>query len=618
MATFQTVRSDVNRLIATLAIGIVISGCTAVPQWSADDPRRHGAANGSTKAVSAVTEATVTVPAAKVAAVTASEVTESATTGSADTASAVSESSVHPVSAESEPVRTMAVAEDAPQSEAAVSADVPRHGPAQAESQLDADVKLASHTEIELSQLQLSPPASRPIIPPLPAPEPQLHHLQLRDVVASIHSTYPLLEAAYQEQWIALGNRLSAQGAFDTKLKGASENQPLGFYENYRHRIGFNQPVYHGGEVFGGYRIGRGEFEPWYKERQTKEGGEFKAGAVVPLLRNREIDERRAELWRADYDLQRANPEIRAQLIQFVRDGSITYWDWVAAGRKYEIGRQALELAQQRNDQLRRRVEVGDLDPPVLQDNLRAIAQREAKLIDLRRKLQQAGVKLSLFYRQLNGQPMIPVRSQLTDFPEPRTIDELQLASDIALAFSQRPELAILDATASRVNVDLAEARNNMLPSVDAQLTGSQDVGYEASKKRDKAQFELEASLFLDVPLQRRKARGKSHAALAKLRQLTAKRRFTEDKIRAELQSAYAALTAALERLEKARESRRLADYMADVERRRFQLGESDLLAVVLREQSAIEAAEAEVDALLEYFAAHADYDAAMARDWPE
>ena len=57
---------------------------------------------------------------------------------------------------------------------------------------------------------------------------------------------------------------------------------------------------------------------------------------------------------------------------------------------------------------------------------------------------------------------------------------------------------------------------------------------------------------------------------------------------------------------------------MADVERRKFELGQSDLLPVVLREQYAIEAAESEVDALLEYFLAKADYDAAMARDHPQ
>lgn len=453
----------------------------------------------------------------------------------------------------------------------------------------------------------------------LPVPEPdQSTSLSVVDVAASIHSTFPLLEAAWQQREIAAGNQTAAWGAFDTKLKAASENGPLGFYETYRNTAGFARPTFRGGEIFGGYRVGRGDFQPWYLERQTNDGGELKAGMKMPLLRNREIDARRAELWRADYDRQRAEPEIRLQLILFVRDGSIAYWKWVAAGRQYEIGKRALQFAEQRNAQLKRKVDLGDVDPPVLQDNLRTIAQREAKLIDLQRKLQQAGIKLSLFYRTSDGQPLVPDESRLVDFPEPIADAESDIETDVAVAIGERPELAALDALTLRVDVDLAEAQNDLLPSVDAQIVGSQDVGLPTSKKRDKSQFELEAGVFVEVPLQRRKARGKSQAAQGKLIQLAAKRRFTENKIRAEIQSARAALRAAFDRLAKARESKRLAEYMADVERRKFNLGQSDLLSVFLREQLAIEAAQAEVEALLEYFIAKADYDAAMARDWPE
>jgi len=454
----------------------------------------------------------------------------------------------------------------------------------------------------------------------LPAPEPSSpsNPISVTDVAESIHSTFPLLEAAYQENQIAAGKQLAAWGGFDTKLKGASENGPVGFYETYRHRAGLSQPIYRGGEVFGGYRIGRGEFQPWYLERQTNEGGEFKAGVSVPLLRNRRIDARRAELWRATYDRQRAEPEIRAQLILFVRDGSIAYWQWIAAGRKYEIGKQALELAERRNAGLKREVDEGETDPPVLQDNLRAIAQRQAKLIDLQRKLQQAAIKLSLFLRSPDGMPLVPEESSIGDFPQPSEISDSQVDGDVVVALSQRPELAVLDALARRVDVDLAEARNDMLPTVDAQIVGSQDVGAPTSSKRDKSPFELEAGVFVELPVQRRKARGKMLAARAKLTQLAAKRRFTEDKIKAEIQAAYAALTAAFNRLVQARESKRLAIYMAEVEQTKFEKGGEDLLSVVLREQQAIEAAQAEVDALLEYHSAKADYNAAMARDWPE
>ncbi|WP_218934189.1 TolC family protein [Rosistilla ulvae] len=454
---------------------------------------------------------------------------------------------------------------------------------------------------------------------PLAAPEPDVvAPVSLIEVVASIHATFPLLEVAYQDYQIAAGKQTAAWGAFDTKLKASSENGPLGYYETYRNGAGFEQPVYRGGEVFGGYRIGRGEFQPWYLERQTNDGGEFKAGFNVPLLKDRQIDARRAELWRANYDRQLALPEIRSQLIQFVRDGSVTYWSWVAATQQYKIGEQALALATTRNQQLKRKVDLGDIDPPVLQDNLRAIAQREAKLIDMQRKQHQTAVKLSLFYRTPDGMPIVVDDSIEVAFPMPTAVVRERFETDVAQALLQRPEFAALNLQARRAGVDLSEGRNDALPTIDAQLIGSQDVGAPTSSKRDKSPFELEAGLFVEVPAQRRKAAGKMQAARAKLTQIAAKRQYTSDKVRAELESAFIALDAAYERLQQAEESTRLSDYIADVERRKFDLGESDLLAVVLREQYAIEAAIYEIDAKLEYYIARADYDAAMAIDWPQ
>ncbi|MFM7922261.1 MAG: transporter, partial [Planctomycetaceae bacterium] len=93
-------------------------------------------------------------------------------------------------------------------------------------------------------------------------------------VIDSVYRTYPMLQAALLNRNIALGQQTGALGAFDTKLKGASENGPVGFYETYRQSVGVVKPTYWGGEVFGGYRIGRGEMQPWYQERVTDDGGE--------------------------------------------------------------------------------------------------------------------------------------------------------------------------------------------------------------------------------------------------------------------------------------------------------------------------------------------------------
>lgn len=90
----------------------------------------------------------------------------------------------------------------------------------------------------------------------------------------------------------------------------------------------------------------------------------------------------------------------------------------------------------------------------------------------------------------------------------------------------------------------MAEAGDDILPAIDAQRVVSQDVGAPTSSNRDKSEFELGAGLFFDVclPVRRRNGRRKSQAAQAKLIHIVAKRRFTVDKTTVEAQSAVAAL----------------------------------------------------------------------------
>ncbi|MEZ6054099.1 MAG: TolC family protein [Planctomycetaceae bacterium] len=221
----------------------------------------------------------------------------------------------------------------------------------------------------------------------------------LEHVIASVYQSYPLLESALYSRTIAAGEQLAASGAFDLKLKAASENGPTGFYQTYRQSVGLVQPIYHGGEAFAGYRIGRGDFQPWYLERQTNGSGEFKAGLAVPLARNRDIDSRRADLWRSNYGRQLVEPDIQAQLIGFVQEASYIYWTWVAAGENVRIADRVLQLAEDRSERISRQVEEGLLDPPELTDNLRLVAERRGKLADAERKFQQTAIAVALLSR---------------------------------------------------------------------------------------------------------------------------------------------------------------------------------------------------------------------------
>ena len=442
-------------------------------------------------------------------------------------------------------------------------------------------------------------------------PEP----LQFDAVVQSVYRSYPLLQSAIMSRDIAFGQQTGASGAFDTKVKGASENGPLGFYETYRQSLGLVKPTYWGGEVFGGYRIGRGDYQPWYQERQTNGGGEFKAGVQVPLARNREIDDRRAELWKAGLERQLAEPDIQAQLISYVQSGSYAYWDWVAAGEYHRIATQILRLAEERTARIESQVREGFVDPPELTDNLRLVSIRQAKAADTRRKLQQTAAKLSVYLRDSAGQPVIADETQLPGFPELLKSQDLSLESDIQLALQRRPELKMLDLVRRQVQVDYSNAKNFLQPELNAVLSGSQDMGDPTSSKRDKSPLEAEASVYLDVPIERRKAKGKMTETQAKIAQIAAKRRLTSDKIAIDVRVAHAALVSAGEQVSETALALKLAEDLAERERQNQEAGASDLLKVALREQYAVESAEKNVDALKLYFESLADYRAAMAED---
>lgn len=450
-----------------------------------------------------------------------------------------------------------------------------------------------------------------------PDQEPVVEPLMLDDVIDSVIASYPLLRSAMFGRNIAQGELLQANGEFDLKLKADTLNMPLGFYENYRHAIGAEQPLFGGGSVFGGYRVGRGNFPEWYGERETKQGGEFKAGATIPLAQGRDIDDRRAGLYRSSWEVQSVEPEIQAQLIAFIQAAAISYWNWVAAGQNVRVNDELLKIATDRTDGLRKRVDQGDAPAIELTDNERLIVSRRTKLIDAQRKFQQAAYKLSLFLRDESGNPRVIDAARLPPrFPDEDDPSLRNLDADIQAAIANRPELRALAILREQLNIDLANAQNLCLPQVDAVLVGSQDVGAPAKKKLDdKGPFELEGGFVASVPLQRRKAQGKSQAVEGKLAQLQAKTQFTQEKIVAEVQSASVALVAAYQQLAQARQALDLAKQMEAAERRKFDLGDSNLLLVNLREQATADAALTEVESQFNYFAAQADYRAALGSD---
>jgi outer membrane protein TolC len=273
-----------------------------------------------------------------------------------------------------------------------------------------------------------------------------------------------------------------------------------------------------------------------------------------------------------------------------------------------------LQLAVERQEGLETRVQRGELAGIALVDNERLIVSRRAKLIEAEQKLEQAAIKLSLFLRDVAGTPLLAATDQLPpEFPSAEAPNETLVSADISLALSRRPELWLLQLESERAGVEAREAANLVLPAFDGLVTGSQDVGEPTSAKRDKSEFELEAGVQFEAPLQRREANGKLRAAQGKLAQVAAKRRLTEQKIVAQVQGSWTGLTAAYASLVQARRNAELAQQMENAERTKFERGDSDLLLVNIREQATADAAVLAIEAAANYFMAQAQLHASIA-----
>ncbi|MCD0459598.1 TolC family protein [Roseiconus lacunae] len=440
--------------------------------------------------------------------------------------------------------------------------------------------------------------------------------LTLADVVASLYRSYPEIAQAREISTIAAGDRLSAFGAYDTKFQAHSLSEPTGFYENYRNGLGVARQLWWGGYLSAGYRIGRGYFQPWYKERSTDEGGEGKLTWIQPLLRGRALDAERVAVFQATLAQQAAQPQLLLQILQSSGDAVNAYWDWVASGATLQAQRELLNLAEVRAKQIQVGVEAGKYKRVDLIFNQQLIAERRADALKAEQKFRASSIKLGLYLRNESGDPLIPDDGWLPmRFPQIQSNLQVNLQDELAGAFSRRPEPEILMLDLQSVHWDRRLACNDMLPTLDFYSQGSQDIGPAATKDDDKGEFELIIGVQSEVPIQRRKARGKIQSTSAKMRQINQKLRLVRDKIATEIAVANNRLTLAEQVVQQRQTAFRSALDTLTRYRIGFEQGYIDLIYLNLLETKANETEIKLVEAQQDWFIALSQLQQALGLD---
>ena len=449
-------------------------------------------------------------------------------------------------------------------------------------------------------------------------PEP----LTLAEVLQSVLTHYPLLQAVERERGVAAGRMTTAQGAFDTNVAMAGNALAPGTYENYRSDFGLTQQFMFGGiSAFGGYRTGFGDFPTYNLGQKTADAGEFRGGLIVPLARNRDIDRARATHAQARIDMALAEPAIERSRLDYMRAGARAYWAWQGSGERFGASERVLQLAIDRDEQLELKVNAGAVANIERVDNQQNIALRNGMLVQADRAVQQTAIDLSLFHRDAAGRPLLARRVRMRPVPQPVQPTMAIYEQALARALGARPEFQRLALQKEKLVVERRLAANQMLPGLDGQILGNQDAGYGKSPLSGPEGLDrqvLQAAVVFQLPAQRRDARGKLQTLDAQLMQLDRQLAFAHDQVRAEVQDAYSMLERAYEFHKQAAKRLELARVVADAEREQLRLGRSDVLRVTIREQAKFEADVLEITARQEFWRAESDLRAADTSLGPE
>lgn len=429
--------------------------------------------------------------------------------------------------------------------------------------------------------------------------------LSVDEIHAWIDRSHPLLKGAGTEKVMARGRMLKALGAFEPVLVNDTEIERFVSKDKFgTQSVGFNDTLIEARNPMGfrysaGVRQAIGDAK--IPDLSFGNGNQqVLLGGFFPLLKGLMVNPENAELQRSELADPRADIRIAQTRQDLFLAAATQFWDWVAAVRYVDIQHKALKVAEDRFKQVEGRAKAGAVAPLDVVEANQEVQRRREVAIAAQRQVEQEQFKLSMFLWE-NNAPTLPALDRVPDFPA-QTLSPTPDAvrAHKVQAKAERPEIREIGIEAKLNDIDLELAKNNLLPSLDA----------EAAPARAPEKFVLglgyRFGLELRIPILQRRSRGEVLEAQGKADRFVMVQKFREQQVVVDVDNALSAIERAKERMEAAVQSLRLAKTLEEGERFRFGLGATSVLFVNLRERNSVDS-EAQV------IRAKADYQKALA-----
>lgn len=434
------------------------------------------------------------------------------------------------------------------------------------------------------------------------------------EVLRSSALTFPQVLEAFEREAAARADQLGADGAFDLMLKGEYYDRLSGTFSGGFAKAEARQPLRPlGAEVFGSYRLSDGRFPIYENINNTNQAGEVKIGALLSLLRGRDIDSRRFAIEDTRLAASQAQLDVLLVKLNVQHEALRAYWRWVAAGEEIRVFEELLEIAEARQVGLTREVGEGARARIALTENEQNLLRRRTLLEQARRDFLTASNSLGFYLRGERGEMVVPTREMLPDLALMRAVarPEVLAATPVSEVIRNRPELQTFKLALERATNRVALRQNDLLPSLNASVELSRDFGAVGDGGPTFDSTDTVVGVTFSVPLQRRTARGALQRAEAELRETELRQRRITDQITTDVANILANLGAAIKLAELADAEVKQANAMVQAERTRFRLGAGEFFLVNAREETAANAQINAIRAELAGRLAEASYNAA-------
>lgn len=413
--------------------------------------------------------------------------------------------------------------------------------------------------------------------------------LTLENVLLSTDKYFPEIKASLKDIESSEQDKISKEGSFDTSLEIEGLSREKGYYSGdfVKVKLKKNLPIY-GVKVHIGYKVSEGSFPVYEGERETLDNGEISAGFSVPLLRNREIDKSRLNVFLATNKINKKKIKLLQKRVKAREKAMKAYWTWLATGKVKDIYKRLLNIAEKRQVALEKKHKRGDVAKIYLSENRQYILKRQNKYLEAKNYFQNAARNLAIFNRDEKGKPHVPKEESLnTRYLFEEANKDHNYESYVEKIIQVHPDIKNIQNKIRRYEILEKEARVGMLPVLDFgfQIRKDNGTGVRTLKGEDR-RFGLNFSL----PFENRKAKGRFQSSRIMQRSFSFSKQLLEEKINLKLRNLIDTINTFIKVFKNGQSEVRLAIKLEEAEQAKFFQGDSDFFVVNLREQMTAEA----------------------------